>query len=209
MSEVQKQWYKSRVEAILSSISVYDILRHQGAHLSQVSDDREEQISCPFHGADNKPSARVYPEQPDNPSHVWCYVCQVPGWDAIGLWREYQGGKESCTFSQALFSLEKEFNLETPDMPTASSLYQEKAKVDTTGLDSFKELYVACEHRLVSCRSSYQYLNDLSGYLIAGSILDQVAYRVSKQIWEPSKGSRTLQELLVRIKDVVASCPGG
>jgi hypothetical protein len=208
--EARKQWFQQRVEAIHNRVTAYDVLRHNGVDLKQNADDRAEQISCPFHGEDKDPSCRIYPSTgPDDPSHAWCFVCQEPNWDAIGLWRKFNGGLDNCSFSQALAGLEKAFGLETPDAPAGGYEEKEKRKTEEQeALEAFKKLYLACERRLVSCKSAYRHLDDLTGYLAAGSALDKIRYRVEQKLWLPERGVKSLEQLLDKISEKAGSSEG-
>jgi hypothetical protein len=200
MNEAQKEWFRQRIAAIHTRVTAYDVLRRHGVGLTQGGEDREEQISCPFHGEDKKPSARIYPERPENPSHVWCFVCQESGWDAIGLWRKFN----NLTFGQAVGRLEREFGLETPEVP--EGLWETPVKVDTER-DRFQRYYLACEARLLACKPSYRKLGDMAGYLNVGSILDRTKHRVDNDVWKPERGVLILQALLDRIFTKTAACP--
>lgn len=200
MNEAQREWFRQRAAAIHSRVSAYDVLAAHGIRLSQASDDREEQFSCPFHGEDRKPSARIYPARESNPSHVWCFVCQESGWDAIGLWRKFN----NLTFGQALARLEREFGLSTPEAP--QGLVDDTPKVDAARA-RFEKVYVACEARLIAAKSAYRKQGDMRGYLNAGSILDRTRYRVDNEVWPPAQGVKMLQVLLERIHDKATACP--
>src|SRR5574343_824433 len=86
--KLQRAWIQERVAAIRATVSAYDVLRKFGVKLHHAGENRIEQFSCPFHGKDTKPSARIYPAGPTGPSHAWCFVCQER-WDAITLWRKF------------------------------------------------------------------------------------------------------------------------
>lgn len=204
MNELQKEWYRQRVAAIHARVTAYDVLRSHGVDLSQAADDREEQFSCPFHGEDKKPSARVYPEREDNPSHVWCYVCQEPGWDAIGLWKKFN----NQTFGQSLSALERTHGMPTPEAPKGAwASPSERAK--ESARERYKALYTACESRLLACKATFQRLDDMRGYLNAGSVLDRVKYKVDNNVWDPEKGEQVLTALLERIREKTRACPAG
>lgn len=212
LPEATKQWFKQRIEAIHLRVTAYDVLRHNGVELKQSADDRAEQISCPFHGADTDPSCRIYPgEGSDNPSHAWCFVCQEPGWDAIGLWRKFNGGKDNCSFSQALGGLERAFGLETPESLAGGSYNpaeERRKSEEQESLDAFKKLYSITERRLISCKEAYRNLDDLQGYLVAGSALDKIRFLViDTSLWGPEKGKQILEQLLEKIRAKVESAP--
>lgn len=202
MNEEQKEWYRQRAAAIHERITAYEILRRNGVDLAQAGEEREEQFSCPFHGEDRKPSARIYPARANNPSHVWCFVCQESGWDAIGLWKKFN----NLTFGQALARLERECDLPTPEAPDGT--WDTEPKVDTER-ERFQRVYGACEARLLGCKPSYRKQGDMRGYLNVGSILDRTKFKVDNDQWPAERGVQVLRVLLERIHAKTAACPDG
>lgn len=206
MDDARKAWYDARRAQVLSSVSAHDVLRHNGINLAVTSDDKEEQIPCPFHGADNKPSARVFPETDDRASHVWCFVCQGKSWDAIGLWRMFNGGYENCKFSDAIFGIEKQFNL-TKIEPTFK-LERPKPPEDPA-VQEFKTLYVVAENLLLASKPAFKYYNDLTQYLTLGSALDQVRWATENKAIPYTRGVDLIQQIIEKIQKVRRSCPVG
>ena len=84
-----QQWMKDRVAHLHTKVTAGDVLSRHGVTLNKHG-GQEEQISCPFHGTDNRPSARYFPDNGQSKSHVWCFVCHE-NWDLIGLWRKFNG----------------------------------------------------------------------------------------------------------------------
>lgn len=201
MNEAQKLWFRQRIAAIHTRATAYEVLRRNGVQLQQSGDDREEQFSCPFHGSDKKPSARIYPGKDDNPSHVWCFVCQEPNWDAIGLWRKFN----SLSFGQALHRLEREFGLPTPEAPDEN--YEPPKPAENK--EAFKKDYLICEARLLACKQAYRMQQDMEGYLTAGSVLDRTKARVDTGVWTPEKGVSVLGLLREKIVEKANKCPVG
>jgi hypothetical protein len=71
----------------------------------------EVQLRCPFHGKDNKPSARLYKAT----NTCYCWVCQKR-WNGIDFIKE----KEGFSYGAALSYIIKKFNIDIsaiPDMP--------------------------------------------------------------------------------------------
>lgn len=204
MNETTKKWFKERTAAIHARVTAYDVLRMHGTDLSQIGDDREEQLSCPFHGEDKRPSARIYPGREDNPSHVWCFVCQESGWDAIGLWKKFN----SISFGQALSRLEREFNLPTPEAPRGAFEASEPSD-ELDQKEAFKRIYLVCEARLLSSKAAYRKGEDMRSYLNAGSILDRTKFKVDKDLWTPERGVMVLRVVLERIQAKSKPCLGG
>lgn len=180
-------WYKIRTKAIHERVTAYDILSKNGITLTGVS-GKEEQFSCPFHGKDVKPSARIYPESATGRSGVWCFVCREKGWDAIGLWKKFSGEEKS--FHQILSEMERAFGLTTPPVPEGG-FESTEVQVDET----FDELSTVCEFRLKRARAVYT----MNEYLVAGSILDKVYHQVGTKVLSQAKGVEILRELITRI----------
>jgi len=204
MNDLIKEWYRQRVEAIHNVVTAYDVLRQNGIDISQAADDRAEQISCPFHGADKKPSARVYPDEGDSKSHVWCYVCQEPGWDAIGLWRKFNN---DMAFGPALKSIETAYGLDTPDPP--KEIKTVEVTKEDEDLERFKKYYIACEDRLKGRKTVYKNLGDMTGYLTAGAVLDKVFFRVKWKKMTTDRAITVLQQLLDKIREREEGSLGG
>lgn len=196
--QARRLWIQQRVEQIHSRVTAFDVLRQNGVSIRQ--DNSPEQISCPFHGLDRRPSARIFPADARSPSHVWCYFCQKR-WDAIGLWRMFNGGPENMPFTQALTLIERAYGLETPAMPR-DALFQPPPEVDEE-LEAFDVLYDACEARLSLAKPDYQRLDDMVGYLTAGSILDKVRHQVDRRKLTPTKAITVLEQLRDRIGEKV------
>ncbi len=202
--QLWREWVRQRVELIHEQVTVYDVLRLIGVDLTQSGSDEEEQFSCPFHGIDRRPSARVYPEEGGSKSHAWCYVCQER-WDAISVWQRAYGSTEGG-FTRALLGVEKAFDLTAPKMPT-EAVY--RAEVVDEDQEEFEHLYGSCERRLRASRGAYQRLDDMVGYLSASQVLDKLHYRALKGLTPPKRAVVVLRQLLDKIGDKVRQCPVG
>ncbi len=197
-----KAWYQLRIKAIHTRATAHDILRRNGVELKH-SGDREEQIRCPFHGKDDKPSARVYPSAPNSPSHTWCYVCKER-LDAIGLWKKYYGGEDK-SFHSILAEMERHYGIQAPPIPEdARRLPVDSSEKDRT---EFERMCDACERRLKDTRADYARLNDMVGFLSAGSILDRALYQTSEGNLSFAEGTELLKRLMQRIGEKVRGVP--
>jgi hypothetical protein len=201
--QLWKQWVRERVEAIHQKVSTYEVLVRHGVNLRQ-GGEREEQFSCPFHGQDRKPSARVYPQDVRSPSHAWCFVCQER-WDSIALWRKFNGGEDK-TFSRALTEMEQMYGIEPPKMPKDLTFAVPEAD---KALDEFDAVYDTCEAVLRKARPAYKAVNDMNGFLVAGSILDKVRTQVDNCKLAPVTAVQVLRKLLDRITEKEKACPDG
>ncbi len=197
--EAIKIWYDLRKKAIHERVGVHDILRRQGIKFRHTG-DREEQFSCPFHGKDEKPSARAFPTDPRSPSHVWCYVCRER-WDVIALWKKYYG--EDKKFHAVLSEIEKQYGIVTPPIPEGAFKSQpsgnEQQKLD------FERIYQACEDRLIAEREAYVGMGDMNGYLVAGSILDKAYFQIAEGQLSYVAGVELMRKLMKRIGERVRS----
>lgn len=181
-SSLRNEWIRQRVQNIHQVVTVQDVLRRFGVAIKY--DSKEEQISCPFHGKDNRPSARAYPATHDRRSHVWCYVCQEH-WDVISLWKRFHPTEHG--FSSTLAEIERAFGIpvsERPNMP------EEKPK----GNEKLERLFAACEARLVSSRESFE----ARGYLTLCVLLDRL-YAAAEANGDAAVIESKLQKILDKI----------
>lgn len=183
------QWYRERTAAVKANVSAYDVLRHFGVRLKQGGSDREEQLSCPFHGKDNKPSARVYPDDTEGMSHLWCYTCRKR-WDAIGLWKEF-GGDPDAKFSRVLSEMERQFGLTPPEAPT----WTEEETGPSEAEETAHLLFEACENRLREARPYF----DLRGHLLLGQLLDKCRFAFEGRKASPEEVCLRLRQILDKI----------
>lgn len=201
-SEAIKAWYGIRVKAIHERITVYDLLRSNGIVFKHTG-EREEQFSCPFHGKDESPSARVYPSSARSPSHAWCFVCRER-WDVISLWKKYHGS-DGKNFHRILSEIEKQYGLTAPPIPEGG--FRDAPVASDQQRQDFDKMYEACERRLLSVREDYRQIGDMHGYLMAGSVLDKVFYQVSEGKLNFVEGIDVLNRLLKKIAERLRGGP--
>ena len=91
-------------ELIIEKVELIDVMKHYKVKFAYSPDHADEaQFSCPFHGKDNKPSARYYRAT----KSCYCWVCRKK-WDVVGFIRD----KESLGFNAALWHLINWFHLD-------------------------------------------------------------------------------------------------
>jgi hypothetical protein len=204
--KARKSWYQDRVQIIHSRVSAFDVLRDGGVPLKQSSDNQPEQFSCPFHGRDENPSARVYPEDANGPSHAWCFVCQER-WDSITLWRKFHQMEEQ-PFPQVLSAMERSYGLETPALPAEAALNEGVSRSDSMW-EAFKALYEVCEIRLCSAHMTFKHLDDRDGYLRLGIVLDKLRHKATQRSIRPDEAQKVLRKVLDKIGEKERKCPVG
>jgi len=193
-----RAWIAERVATIRQSITAHDVLARNGIRLKYGG--REEQISCPFHGRDTKPSARVYEASARSPSHVWCFVCQEH-WDVISLWKKFDG-RDDLKFAAVLRDIEAAYNIVPPPMPDGASdreLEPDPLTVEVT------QMYDACEHRL---KNSKRYF-EMRDFLKLGIVLDRLTLQLNERRVSNEKAKEVLRQVLDKIGERVRACPDG
>ena len=74
---------RDKLQAVKTTVKMVDVLRMHGII---VPADAQSQISCPFHGADTHPSARVYAQT----NTLFCWTCHKL-WDVIAAEMQFTG----------------------------------------------------------------------------------------------------------------------
>lgn len=115
MADLEKtataEWISRRASAVRAVYTAYDVLQERG--VEEVPDSTTPtQIPCPFHGADNRPSARYYPRTGLRHDYVRCFKCRE-NWDAVNLYAKFRGVR----FMDALAELERRFGIKVLRRP--------------------------------------------------------------------------------------------
>lgn len=184
------EWNKRRLANIHAHVSAADVLIRHGVSL-QRNGEQPEQISCPFHGNDKKPSAKYFPIDGDSRSHVWCFVCHEH-WDAIKLWKKFSGTER---FTEILWQLERAFGV-TP--PEAHGIPEPEEPYDPM-VDEVQQLFEVAERRLREYRGAFT----LEAHLKLGQILDYTRYHLDGRQITLSTAKGRLTALHVKIKSKV------
>jgi len=183
-----QEWFKARVDNIHRHITAADVLERNG-HGLRKSGMQREQISCPFHGEDRKPSARYFPESDESRSAVWCYVCHER-WDAIKLWQKFSGTEK---FSHVLLEIEQAYGISAPD---GENLPRRQGPRNQAAQD-VERLVELCEYQLRVEKSRY----DMTTHLKFGSLLDQLRFAADNRALEPEAVKDRLQQLVQKMRE--------
>lgn len=106
----------------------------------------ETQLRCPFHGKDNKPSARYYKET----QSLFCWVC-YKRWNVITFIME----KEGINFSSALKFLVNKYKIDISSIPDEPEFKSPKLQPITSDLfddflnDSINDSFFDVEIKIV------------------------------------------------------------
>lgn len=104
VSDTDRWALRRQAHAISSQLDIFTVFKHfTGKHLKG---KRTQQVSCPFHGQDIKPSARLYHDT----NKMYCYVCNKV-WDIIGVSKTFL----ESDATMAIQYLVKEFSLAVPE----------------------------------------------------------------------------------------------
>lgn len=123
----------------------------------------EVQFRCPFHGEDNKPSARLYKET----NSAWCWVCRKR-WDIISFVMD----KENLSFRGALGHLIRKYKIDIssiPDGPTIEPLKE-------YSVPKIKKIMSEIEIEI----SDLKYKIPFEKYNIFCAVYDNIEFRMSK-----------------------------
>lgn len=108
------------IEIIKKEVSIYDLFDRSSPPVKYETDKKQCQISCPFHGYDTSPSARVYPES----NSMYCWTC-AKSWDVIDYWAESNQWEKDGRLDRgrAIKDLSNIYGLKNKRHPWQSDLY--------------------------------------------------------------------------------------
>jgi hypothetical protein len=153
---------------------------------------REQQFRCDLHGADNKPSARYYPEN----NSTWCWPCSKKR-DPL----DYVMEKEQINFIQAIDFLEKRLNLDTLAWSDAEEPKPVDEIAELDKISDTRETYEDVKgrvQRLLEMLTEDRALPS-NNLLSFWEVFDRVDYGVARQKWPEGQGMSALAKLKVGV----------
>jgi DNA primase len=90
----------------------------------------EVQMKCPFHGADNKPSARLY----NATKSCFCWVCRK-SWDVVSFIQE----KEGMYYKQVLNYIPNRYHIDISSIPDSPTIELKEKIIEEKNVD-FKHI---------------------------------------------------------------------
>ena len=98
----------------------------------------EVQYRCPFHGKDNKPSARYY----RHTQTCYCWYCKK-SWNVIEFIKE----KEVLNYYQALKYIPTKYKLDLSSIPDEPEFVEEKKEKEKVPVLSETDIRMTCVHK--------------------------------------------------------------
>jgi hypothetical protein len=129
---------KALKKHILNHVTLQDLLVSEGV-LRGV--DEQEQISCPFHGADIKKSARYY----NRSDSFYCWVCRK-SWDLFS----YVAERNVLSFKESLSHLISVYRIDISSVPEMTDvLGNEKIKEQSNSTVDERKRYLMQLHTVL------------------------------------------------------------
>ena len=97
------------IDRIKDEVSIYDLFDEANPPIRYMTRGKQSQISCPFHGEDAHPSARVYPDS----NSFRCYTCSQ-SWDVVSYWaqaNEWYKSEDKLDIKRAIDDLCEKYGL--------------------------------------------------------------------------------------------------
>jgi len=196
---VHQEWVARRIMAVRERFSAYDALMERGVD-SIPDDTTPTQIQCPFHGADNRPSARYYPRSGGKHDYVRCFKCRE-NWDSISLLSKYQG----LRFMDALVALERRFHIQIPKRPEGPEIVEPAERGSQYVSDKWADtprMISMMETKLLRIRDKC----NLTDYIKFCRVLDAIDWDYEKIQKTVPAMTQALRKLMERM-DEVANLP--
>jgi hypothetical protein len=184
-TDVQK-WIAQRIGAVSLVYSTYDALIEVGVEVPDRSIDY--QVRCPWHGTDNKPSARYYGSGP-NP-HFYCFKCKIQ-LNSVGIYAKHR----SISFMEGLKELERRFSIKISKSPD-HSIEQNEPSV----YDDIPTLINIIEKKLARLRDKCP----MNNYVKFCRLMDTIQYDYDATSKATPEMISALKKLISKMDDVVA-----
>jgi len=184
-----QEWVARRIMAVRESFSAFDALMERG--IDTIPDDSTPtQISCPFHGQDNRPSARFYPRSGGKHDYVRCFKCRE-NWDSIALYGKFQG----LRFMDALVELERRFHLKIPKRPEGPEIVEPTDRGSSYVSDKWADtprMIAMLEAKLLRIRDKC----NLTDFIKFCRVLDAID-------WDYEKIQKTVPEMTAALRKLM------
>lgn len=195
-----QEWIKKRANAVRQAYTAFTCLNEFGHGEMVVDESTPSQMPCPYHGADNKPSARYYPRSGGRSDYVRCYKCRE-NWDSINLYAKFRG----LRFMDALTDLERRFRIKVLRKPEGPEIVEPSERRSGYVSDKWGDVprvLAILERKLSSIHDKC----GMSDYVKFCRLIDSIQYDYDRtQIPTPDM-VQALSRAMVMIDDI-ASLP--
>lgn len=191
-----REWISRRVAAVRETYSAFSCLTEKGIELPDES--TPFQVSCPFHGADNRPSARYYPREGGKHDYLRCFKCRE-NWDCINLLAKFNG----LRFMDALQDLERRFHIKIPKKPDAPEIVEPTERDSNYVSDQWQDvprMLKLLEGKLARVKPKCS----LTDYVKFCRVLDAVEWDFNKVNKSTPAMADILKKLLGKMDEVMA-----
>ena len=195
LTETQK-WIHRRIDAVRKVYSTFQCLTEKGIELPD--EYTAYQISCPFHGADARPSARYYPPADGRPGHFYCYKCK-DNLDSITLTSRFKG----LRFMDALADLERRFRIKIPRRPEGPEIVEPTDRNSKYVSDKWQDVtrvLTLLESKLLRIRDKCE-MADFTKFC---RVMDAISYDYDKTQKSTPEMTSTLSRLAGMMDDISA-----
>lgn len=190
MKTEHQEWVSKRVEKVNSEADLYSILTEFGFEIPERGGDY--QIQCPFHGADNRPSARYYCKKGKKAAHFRCFKCKIT-LEVVG----FTAKTSNISFMEALSRLERKYGI-IVSKALSFSLPEELNEKTSSKWYEVPSLLEALESKL----SRLRYKASMNDYVSFCHALDSVRIEYDR-LGEQNEGMLIkLNEVRKRMDDV-------
>jgi len=191
-----REWIARRVAAVRESYSAFSCLTEKGIELPDES--TPFQVSCPFHGADNRPSARYYPREGSKHDYLRCFKCRE-NWDCINLLAKFNG----LRFMDALQDLERRFHIKIPKKPDAPEIVEPTERDSHYVSDQWQDvprMLKLLEGKLARLKLKCS----MTDYIKFCRVLDAVEWDFNKVNKSTPAMADILKKLLIKMDEVMS-----
>jgi hypothetical protein len=180
---------RARADRVKKECDLGGLLQEYGYDVVPDS-HREQQFACQLHGADNKPSARFYPQN----NSTYCWVCQKTR-DPLAYVMEH----EHVEFREAVQLLEKRLGL--PSLPWEEAVRPKTVAQEIDDLARGDVPYDREAERVRRLLDGLTRERDLDAEALVRfwEAYDRVEYGMAREGWEEYKAIQVLQALRERI----------
>ncbi len=190
-----QEWIQRRVAAVRENYTAFQCITERGIEVPD--DSTPYQIPCPFHGADNRPSARYYPKSGHKNDYVRCFKCKE-NWDSINLYSKFNGKR----FMDALQDLERRFRIKIPQRPESPEITEPAERKDSYVSNLWQDVprvLALIEDKLIRVREKCS----LTDYVRFCRVMDAVQWDFDKVGKSLPAMSAALQKLMKRIDEIL------